>query len=59
MTWDVFQYYKQHATIGEELVWKQAVTEQPFDNWTEERDYNVRRLRLPPLSSSAFGGALV
>ena len=50
MTWDVFQYYKQHATIAEELVWKQAVKEQPFRNWKEAYDYNIRRLRLPPLA---------
>ena len=59
MTWDVFQYYKQHATIAQELVWKQAVKEQPFRNWKEAYDYNVRRLRLPPLSSTVKGRASV
>ena len=59
MTWDVFQYYKQHATIDEELVWKQTAKEQPFRNWKEAYDYNVRRLRLPPLSSTVKGRASV
>jgi len=61
MTWEIFRYYKQHATV-EELTWTNPSVEGPqtFLNRQVERNYNVRRLRLPPLSrSSVLGGALV
>ena len=58
MTWKIFQYYKGRVTSVEELSRNQAV-ENTFLNWQDERDYNVRRLRLPPLSSTVLGGALV
>ena len=61
MTWEIFRYYKQHATV-EELTWTNPTVEGPqtFLNRQVERNYNVRRLRLPPLSrSSVLGGALV
>ena len=45
MTWEIFRYYKQHATV-EELTWTNPSVEEQMDNDTKEPAHASKKARI-------------